>query len=108
MVWDREDVNTDVFLKAALSLARALVVRERAHDERIKADLNQLGDVIQIMNKDVEILADVLTWAGTIKNNSQKILDKVEKVRDNLDKQVETLKEHLAALGQEEGERNSS
>jgi gas vesicle protein len=108
VVWDREDVNTDVFLKAALSLARALLVRERAHDEQIKADLNQLDAVIQIMNKDVEILADVLTWAGTIKNNSQKILDKVEKVRDNLDKQVETLKEHLAALGQEEGERNSS
>jgi hypothetical protein len=36
---------------------------------------------------------------ATIKNNSQKILDKVEKVRDNLDKQVETLKEHLVGLG---------
>jgi hypothetical protein len=105
VVWDRDDANTDVFLKAAISLARALVVRERAYDERVKADLSQVGVVIQVMTKDMEILADVLTWAGTIKNNSQKILDKVEKVRDNLDKQVETLREHLAAIGQDGREK---
>jgi hypothetical protein len=106
VVWDREDPNTDVFLKAALSLARALVVRERAQGERAKADLSQVGEVIQVITRDMEILDDVLKWAGTIKNNSQNILNKVEKVRDNLDKQVETLKAHLAALG-EEAEKES-
>jgi len=100
VVWDREDPATDIFLKAALSIARALVVRNQAEREKAQTDLAELENSVARVAKDAENLEEILTWAGTIKNSSQKILDKAERIRDDLDKQVGFLREYLDALNE--------
>jgi hypothetical protein len=100
VVWDREDLATDVFLKAAFSIARALAVREHAGREKVKADFAGIDKAIARIAKDAEAFGDITTWSNTIKNSTEKILEKAEKAKADLDKQIERLRELLAALGE--------
>jgi hypothetical protein len=98
VVWDRDDAGTDVFLKAALSVARALVVREHVASEKSKADFTEIEKAVTRIAKNAEALGEITTWAGTIKNNGQKILDKAERTREDLEKQVSLLRDLLENL----------
>jgi hypothetical protein len=95
VIWDRDDPNTDILLRAALSIARAIAVRERAAKAKSAADFDAIDQALAKIAKDAEQLADIDTWAGTIQKTSRKILDRVQKVRDGLDTQVERLREHV-------------
>jgi hypothetical protein len=64
VVWDRDDAGTDVFLKAALSIARALVVREKAATAKSKADFTEIEKAVTRIAKDAESLGNIVTWAG--------------------------------------------
>jgi hypothetical protein len=99
VVWDAEDPGTDVVLQAGVELARALVVRAAKVHHAQKADLDALDAAILEIEKRVESLGKVATWAETIKGNSLKILDRVAKDREALQAQVEKLRESLADLG---------
>ena len=43
-------------------------------------------------------LNEVTTWANTVQSNGKKIADRIEKVRDDLEKQIELLQDHLGRL----------
>jgi hypothetical protein len=95
VIWDRDDVATDIILKAAFSLARALVVRERVAKEQTQADFNEIDRALARIAKDTEDLGQVTTWATTIQNNGKKILDKIGRIQEDLEKQLELLGDHL-------------
>lgn len=105
VVWDPDDLGTDIFLKAAFTIARALVVRERVAGKREKRDFDAFDKAVARISKDAAGLAEIATWATTIKNDGQKILDKVNGAREDLEKQVEFLKDLAASMRKaEEGE----
>ena len=68
-------------------------VRYQAETVKARTDLAELEKSVARVAKGAENLEEILTWAGTIKNNNQKILDKAERIRDDLDKQVGVLRE---------------
>jgi|TARA_R110000868_G_scaffold409926_4_gene696579 hypothetical protein len=98
VVWDAEDCMTDVVLASALSLARALVARRGVVDKERAADLTELDKAMQRIAKDASGLAEIIKWSGTITNNGTKIRDKAERLKQDLENQVERLDEHLGRL----------
>jgi hypothetical protein len=98
VLWDAEDVAFDVYFRAALTLARALCVREGRRDAAEAADLADIEKAILEIEKRAGDLDEIGTWAKTIFNNAEKILSKQEKVRKALDGQIEVLRSKTEAL----------
>lgn len=98
VVWDRDNPATDILLRAALSVARALVVRERLARNQSEADFLEMDATLSKIVKDAGGLAQIKTWASTIHNNGKKIMDKAAKIEENLEKHIEVLREHVDRL----------
>jgi hypothetical protein len=98
VIWDAEDPGTDVILHAGLELARALAVRAAKAHHAQKADIDAIDAAVLEIERTVENLGKVATWADTIKSNSQKILDRVAKDRETLEAKVEVLREKVAVI----------
>lgn len=97
-VWDKEDPGTDVILTAAVSIARALVVRQRVEDEKKTQELSEIEDSVNRIEKSAQKLDEVETWANTITSNGQKIAAHARSMRDEFAKRVEVLRGVVAAL----------
>ena len=98
VLWDQDDPSTDVFLAGALSVAKALVVRQVRAATQAAADFSELESAVGRIANDAKLLQDVSTHATTVKNSGQKILEKTDKVREDLEKQIERLLEHIGRL----------
>ncbi len=98
VIWDREDPNTDVYLKGAVSVARALAVRERVATEESAADFNSIERSLDRIVKDAALLDEVAKHATTVRSCGEKIFDKASQVRKDLEQQVESLREHIDRL----------
>jgi hypothetical protein len=108
VVWDKEDLGTDLFLRAALSVARALAIREKIAGERVKVGSAKVKQALIVLEKDRDGLEEILKWTGTIQNNSQKILRKLESVQADLDGQISALGEHLGELEQADASQDGA
>jgi gas vesicle protein len=108
VAWDPEDPQSDLLLRGALSVARALCVRQTQDREAQAADFEALDTAILAVARQAELLDEVRRSAETIQSGSKKILERVRKVREQLESQVEVLQECVAnlrdALGDEAGE----
>jgi len=98
IVWDAEDPMSDVVLDAALSLARGLVARRSVESKERTADLSELDNAMQRIAKDATGLGEIITWSTTVENNGNKIRTKAERLKQDLEKQIEQLDEHLGRL----------
>jgi hypothetical protein len=85
-------------LHAALSLARALSVRARVAQNRVKADLTGMDRAIRAVEKHAQSLEDVAKWARTIVSDGQKIQQRAERMQDDLLEQVALLDGQRRAL----------
>lgn len=91
VVWDQDDPASDIRLKCAVSMARALVIRERQASAATEANFDEIDSAVDLLSKDATLLTEVTTWANTVQSNGKKIADRIEKVRDDLEKQIEML-----------------
>ena len=98
VLWDAEDVAFDVYFRAALTLARALCVREHQRDAAEAADLAEIEKAILEIERRTGELDEIGTWATTIANNADKILKKQERLRKVLDSQIEILRSKTETL----------
>lgn len=98
VIWDVEDVAADVYLKLGLSVAKALCTRRAAEREGIEFDFTTVDQAILEVTKQVERQGEIETWANTIKSNSEKILERLRISREKLQRQAETLTDHVAQL----------
>jgi hypothetical protein len=98
VVWDAEDPATDVFLRAGLSVARALATRGAARRDERAADLGALEAAIREIERQAGGLDEIATAAQTVEGAAQRILRRTRLVRDGLAAQVEVLDERLADL----------
>jgi hypothetical protein len=90
-LWDVEDSATDLFLQAAVSVARALCSRSRAEQQNDQVDLKQIDRAIRDIEKQIKGLEEITRLGETIKNNSGKILDRARIISKNLVTQVDVL-----------------
>jgi hypothetical protein len=98
IVWDPEDASTDIFVRAAYTVARALVIRESHESAECGAALKAIESATRVIETQIKHVADVKTWADTIRNNGEKIADRAGKMQDALRAQVDELDRQLGAL----------
>lgn len=105
IVWDRDDPNTDIFLRVGLSVAKALVIREHRSDAKCKSNFNALKVALVAITSDVSALDQISTWATTVKRSGEKIGKKVATLRKKLNKNLSVLERHLV---ESNGEQETS
>jgi hypothetical protein len=98
IVWNAEDLSNDIILKAALSLAKALCVREAKLRNAEAADFQAMDSAILAIETEAARLVNMKTWTETMRSNSGKILEEIRKLTDGLEEQLGALKHAVAGL----------
>lgn len=98
VVWDPEDPASDLYVRAAYSVARALVIRESHESAESEAAVTAIEEATRAIETQLEHLGDIKTWAETVKNNGEKISERAGKLQKTLGEQVETLNKQIEAL----------
>lgn len=97
-VWDQDDRSSDVYLRAAISLARALAMREKAAAAEAAEDLDAVEKAVRAFERVVKDIDQVLKWSTTISNNAGKIIEQVTKAKERLPVEIESLNAHVSRL----------
>jgi len=98
VIWDADDIGSDVILKTALSLAKALCVRESTKRNSEAAEFHAIDKAILAIEKEARRLDEMKKWTETIKSNSNKILDEVRKMTDGLETHVGVLRDAISGI----------
>jgi hypothetical protein len=103
VVWDADDLSSDVNLKAAVMLARALCMRQVKAQTENAAGFKHLDAAILELEREAKRLAEIKTWTETIKNNGAKVLGQVTLMTEGLETQIGVLRETTLALKKSAG-----
>ena len=102
VVWDPDDAASDLNLRLAVSLARALCVRERIVESRTQANLGQLDESIESIASQIRVIDEIIHNGRLIKRKGEKVVSSGERLRDTLERAVATLQENVKALRRED------
>jgi hypothetical protein len=100
VVWDPEDAATDLLLRTATTLARALCIRTARLSEARSADFEVIDEAICEVEKQTKWLNEIDKSAKTIHSSSEYILNRVELCRKALARDVSVLREKMQELRQ--------
>ena len=98
VVWDAENPASDAYLFAALSVAKALSVREHCGSGSLDVDIEGLEKAIREIERQAGGLDEITKSAQAIDSHVSKILDRARIVRNGLERQVGVLDEQVAGL----------
>lgn len=101
VVWDAEDRNTDVALKAAVLMAKGLVLRAAREREGFAADLDAMERAVSTITRQLEGFDEVNTSANTIKSGADKILTRTRLMRERIETELVALEGELQSLRRE-------
>jgi hypothetical protein len=96
--WNAEDPASDLWLKAALMVARALCVRAAQHDSADAESYNKVDRAIQGINKQIAGFEEILTSATTGRNAAEKILTRARIMQEQITGQMTVMTEEIAKL----------
>jgi hypothetical protein len=96
--WDADDRATDLFVRAAYSVARALVVRESHRSAGTEATVEVIEIATRAIERQIQYITQIITWAETVRKNGEEIGERAGKMRSALQKQVDELDIQLLAL----------
>jgi hypothetical protein len=95
--WDEADTNSDIIIKAAIMIARALCTMSEG-SQRDDIEYDEINRSVRDIEKQINNMVDISKSAKTILNGSEKILEKSEIVKNVLTNQVGKLDELLTHL----------
>jgi hypothetical protein len=98
VVWDSEDATSDLIVRAAYSLARALAVRERRADRASQVALAEIERAARGVERQMGYLDEVRKWAETVKGHGEKIAERSSRMAEELRRDVERLDAHIASI----------
>ena len=98
VVWDSEDPNSDVYLRASLLVARALLIQEERGKGKSTESLEEMKKAFANLTKELDGLTVIKTSAETGKRSIQKIIDKVELMEQKVAKYTDTLKRSMEGV----------
>ena len=107
VAWDPEDPATDLVLRTACTLARALCIRAVQHTAEQSADFEAIDAAILEVERQTNFLSEIEDAAGDIQRGSDMILNRIRITRKSLIKQVEFLREKMQELKQLSGGEES-
>ena len=90
VTWDADDPASDVFLEAALAVARALVTRSR-QTAVTQVDFDDFERAIRDVEKQLQGLDEIQTSVGTIETSAGRIKERARKMAANLQRAVDAL-----------------
>lgn len=90
VVWDADHASTDVYLKAAITTARALCIRS-SRVRKNTADFDEIQRAILEIEKRAGSLDEIRKSAETIQSAGQKIVERVNHTQRSLTQQVDVL-----------------
>jgi hypothetical protein len=70
VVWDSDRIESDVILRAGLSLAKALCVRQAKERQAADGNWDNMDAAILGLEHEAKRLTDMKTWTETIRSNS--------------------------------------
>ena len=62
VIWDAADPSTDIYLSAAVSVAKALLFRQKVTETQSEGDLQGIELAVNILEKQLKGLEDMETW----------------------------------------------
>ncbi len=98
VVWDGNDPNSDIVLKAAISVARMIAVQERRIADEASADITELRVAIESVCREVNNLDEIAKWASSAEGNCEKIVSKANSMKKRINSLIESLREHVQGL----------
>ncbi|MBX3076733.1 hypothetical protein KF913_22675 [Candidatus Obscuribacterales bacterium] len=98
IVWDSENPATDVVIRAAYSLARAMVIKQANKSHKDHNAINNIERATRAIEKQISGLEEIQKLAQTVKGHGDKIVDKSDRMRKELLLQIEKLDEQVNAI----------
>jgi hypothetical protein len=98
VVWDAQRIESDVILRAGLSLAKALCVRKQRERDKKESNWEEVDAAVLAVEKEVNRIGQMKTWTETIQSHSGKLLDEFRKMTNNLEAQIAVLRESVETL----------
>jgi hypothetical protein len=97
-LWDAEDGRTDLFVRCAYSMARCLTARLSGAAAQNEEALLEIDLATRAIEKQVHFLDEVYKLAGTVRSHGEKIQARMDRMRDELGREVERLDRQARAL----------
>lgn len=91
VIWDAEDVQSDVFLMAGLSIVRAICTQQIKDREGSEVDFESAEKAIRAIEKLVTGLDELKKHGQSIQSSSDKILNRVRIMKNELQWQIDIL-----------------
>ena len=99
VVWDAEDRASDVNLDAAVSLARALIVRgARESDEELATDIEEMAKAVLDLDKQVERFEKMSKSCDSIVKGAEGIKEELNKIAKRISIGCRRLTENIESL----------
>jgi hypothetical protein len=98
VVWNSDDVDTDVVLAAGLSVAKALCTRAKLQRDAEAADFAAIDTAMREIERQIAGLDEITKLTGTIQTNSEKVIKRASLIRTSLESQVSALDGHIKDL----------
>jgi hypothetical protein len=103
VVWDADDVATDMQLRLAVSVARAMCVGKRAAEGRTEANLREVDESVEAIANQVRVIDEIIRSGQLIKRKGEKVAASAERLRAVVEREVAALQDHVKALRRGDG-----
>jgi hypothetical protein len=98
VIWDAADPSTDIYLSAAVSVAKALLFRQKATESKSQGSILDMERALNALEKQLKGLDQMETWTSTIQSNSGKIAGRIVEIRKAATDQIQQLRACLEAF----------
>jgi hypothetical protein len=98
VVWDEDEPATDVRLKAAYMVAKALAVRAGQHDEAEEVSLAEMDASIEAIRKQLAGFEEIQTSATTVVKGGEKIYKRAAVMSEEIERRLLVLQEHASRM----------
>lgn len=98
VVWDAENGVTDIRLQAAYSAARCLVARESRESEGVTETVTEIERAVRAVEEQIKHLDTLEGLSQEIVGKSDKIIERVGKMKRELNRQVSRLDDYVKDL----------
>ena len=100
VVWDEEDPSTNIYLHAAISVARALIFKKSRPEKMDEVDVEAMEASISEIEKQMEKLDTIHSAGESIRKQVDNIQAATRKMRDALTRQIGSLREHVETVAE--------
>ncbi|MBI1393711.1 MAG: hypothetical protein GC152_13310 [Alphaproteobacteria bacterium] len=98
VIWDQEDATSDIYLRAGLSVAKALIVHGARDRTENAADIEDMERAVRAVEKSLKGLGEIDGLAKNVLRDSGKIENRVRIMTAELDRELARVDQGLREL----------